>query len=63
MGNRKRKSNRQLEFTQELLDDMKRRKEDGEIGRQIALLLGIVKSTIRKRSEAVSYVDCFEMNL
>jgi hypothetical protein len=37
MGNRRRKSKRQLKFTQELLDDVKRRKEDGERGRQIAL--------------------------
>jgi hypothetical protein len=34
MGNRKRKSNRELKFTQQLLDDLKRRKEEGESGRQ-----------------------------
>jgi hypothetical protein len=63
MGNHKRKSNRQLKFVQELLDDMKRRKENGENGRQIALSLGIAESTLQKRLEAVSYVGYFEMNL
>jgi hypothetical protein len=63
MGNRKRKSNRQLEFTQELLDDIKRRKEDRESGRQIALSFRIAESSIRKRLEAVRYVGCFEMNV
>jgi hypothetical protein len=62
MENRKRKSNRQLKFAQELLDDIKRRKEDGESGRQIALS-GIAESTLRKRLEAVIYVGCFEINL
>jgi hypothetical protein len=48
MGNLKRKSNRQLEFTQELLDDIRSRKEDGESGRQIALSFGIAESTYGK---------------
>jgi hypothetical protein len=43
MGNHKRKSNRELKCTQELLDVIKRRKEDGKSGRQIALSLGIAE--------------------
>jgi hypothetical protein len=30
MGNRKRKSNRELKFTQQLLDDIKRRKKNAK---------------------------------
>jgi hypothetical protein len=63
IGNHKRKSNRQLKFTQELSDNIKRSKEDGESGRLIALSLGIVESTTRKRFEAVSCVGCFEIDL
>jgi hypothetical protein len=48
MGNCKRKSNRELKFTQQLLDDIKRRKEECESGRQRALSLGIPESTLRK---------------
>jgi hypothetical protein len=52
-----------MKFTQELLDDIKRRKEDGESGRQTALQFRIAESKIRKRLEAASYVGCFEINL
>jgi DNA-binding IclR family transcriptional regulator len=62
MGNSKRKSNRELEFTQELLDGIKRRKEGHESVRQIALSLGIPESTLRKRLQAVSYVGYIEIN-
>jgi hypothetical protein len=63
MESPERKSNRQIKVTQELLDGMKRRKEGGESGRQIALSLGNAESTLRKSLLAVSYAGYFEINL
>jgi hypothetical protein len=60
--NLKGKSNRELKFTQQLLDNIKRRYKQGESGRQIALSLQIAESSLRKRLEAVSYDGYFEMN-
>jgi hypothetical protein len=62
MGNLKGKSNGQLKFTQQLLDDINRRNKEGESGRQITLSLRIAESSLRKRLEAVSYDGYFEMN-
>ena len=50
----KRKSDRKLVFTYEVLDECKRRLENGESKRQIADSRGINEATLRKRLKAVS---------
>lgn len=44
-----RKSNRELKFTEELLNEARRRKENGESQRSIADSLGVNECSLRKR--------------
>lgn len=57
MGNYKRKSNRKLVFTEELLEHIRKRLSQGESKRQVANSLGINESTLRKRLKLVG-VQC-----
>lgn len=53
MGKYKRKTERKLVFTEENLREARRRIENGESQRQVALSMGTKESTLRKRLKSV----------
>lgn len=53
MGNYKRKTERKLIFTEENLREARRRIENGESQRQVAVSMGTKESTLRKRLKTV----------
>jgi transcription initiation factor TFIIIB Brf1 subunit/transcription initiation factor TFIIB len=52
-----RKSDRKLIFTQEILDEARRRTENGESQRKVAASLGMKESTLRNRLKLMSSIN------
>lgn len=58
MGKYKRKTNRTLKFTQELLDEARRRIGEGKSKRSVADALGVNESSLRKRLKSGTVPVC-----
>lgn len=59
MGNYKRKSDRKLVFSEELLQQIRKRLSQGESKRQVAKSLEINECTLRKRLKSVGALQIY----